>query len=118
VRSYGRGRDERVDPDARCLPSIVRADPMMAAWMAWGGGWGGGEKGVRRGEDGRGRSWGGGVLGGSNDGGVDGVGRRVGAEEREACVAKRISDVRRGEDLGGDGGRTMHHRMWTPTLLS
>jgi hypothetical protein len=24
--------------------------------------------------------------------------------------------VRRGEDLGGDGGRTMHHRMWTPTL--
>jgi hypothetical protein len=56
--------------------------------------------------------------GGSDDGDVDGVGRRVGVEEREACVAEMISDVRRGEDLEGDGGRTMHHRMWTPTLLS
>jgi hypothetical protein len=46
------------------------------------------------------------------------VGRRVGAEEREVCIAERISGVRRGEDLGGDGGRTMHHRMWTPTLIS
>jgi hypothetical protein len=52
-----------VDPDARRLPSVVGVDPMMAAWMAWGGGWGGGEGGVRRGEDGRGRGWGGGVLG-------------------------------------------------------
>jgi hypothetical protein len=43
--------------------SVVGADPMMAARMAWGGGWGGGEGGVRRGEDGRGRGWGGGVLG-------------------------------------------------------
>jgi hypothetical protein len=25
--------------------------------------------------------------------------------------------VRRGEDLKGDDGRTMHHRMWTPTTI-
>jgi hypothetical protein len=43
--------------------SVLGADPMMAAQMVWGGGWGGGEGGVRRGEDGRGRGWGGGVLG-------------------------------------------------------
>jgi hypothetical protein len=91
---------------------------MMAARMAWGGGW------VEEREAsiaermegsaaGAEASW-----GGSDDGGVDGVGRRVGAEEREVCIAERISGVRRGEDLGGDGGRTMHHRMWTPTLIS
>jgi hypothetical protein len=48
-----------VDPDARRLLFVVGADPMMAALMAWGGG----EGGVRRGEDGRGRGWGRGVLG-------------------------------------------------------
>jgi hypothetical protein len=57
------GRGEGVDPDARRLPSVVGADPMMAVQMAWGKGWGGGEGGVRRGQDGRGRGWGGGVLG-------------------------------------------------------
>jgi hypothetical protein len=43
--------------------SIVGEDPMMAAQMVWGREWGRGEGGVRRREDGRGRGWGGGVLG-------------------------------------------------------
>jgi hypothetical protein len=56
--------------DGRGAP---RADPMMAAPMAWGG----------------------------------------------VCVAERISGVSRGEDVGEDGGRTVHRRwMWTSTLTS
>jgi hypothetical protein len=56
------------------------------------------------------RGWKGARLWRSDNGGVDGVGRG-GAEEREACVAERISGMRRGEDFRGDSGRTVHHRI-------
>jgi hypothetical protein len=75
-----------VDPDARHIPSVVGADPMMAARMAWGGGW------VEEREAsiaermegsaaGAEASW-----GGSDDGGVDGVGRISEETVAEPCT--------------------------------
>jgi hypothetical protein len=66
--------------------SVVGADPMMAAQMGWGGGWGGGE---------------GGRLGGGGGGG---------AEEREACVAERISEEMRAEPCN-IGCRRLHYHL-------
>jgi hypothetical protein len=116
ARLSARGRGEGVDPDARRLQTKII--PYVRCW------------------------------GGSNDGGADGVGRRVGQrrgkfplrrEWKGARLGRRRlgadpmmaasmawgggwgggeGGVRRREDLGGDGGRTVNHRMWTPTLLS
>jgi hypothetical protein len=58
------------------------------------------------------RGWKGRVSGGSDDSGADGVGRRVRRGENLGRASRR-------EDVGEDGGRTVHHRrMWTPTLTS
>jgi hypothetical protein len=116
ARPSGRGRGEGVDLDARCLPTKII--PSVRCW------------------------------GGSDDGGADGVGRRVGRRRGRRLLWRGWKGARlgrrrlgadpmmvasmawggewgggeggvcRGEDLGGDGGRTVHHRMWTPTLLS
>jgi hypothetical protein len=51
--------------------------------------------------------------GGSDDGGTDGVGRRVGRRR-----PSRRQDLCAGEDRGGEGEEPCTTGMWTPTLLS